>query len=99
VAAKAAFAALLASWVAVAAGADDPRFSVTGTASLAQSAPAQSGGAFALRGELQRADVGAMAAPARTSASRFAIAAAAAPASLVCYNDTIFRDDLDGDGL
>jgi len=40
-----------------------------------------------------------MAAPARTSASRFAIAAAAAPASLVCYNDTIFRDDLDGDGL
>ena len=102
----AAFAALLASLLATAAGGDDPRFSMTGTAALSQRAPAQSNGSFELRGELQRVGGGAVAAPSLAAPSlawgaRFVIDASpvATPASLVCYNDTIFRDDYDGDGL
>lgn len=96
---RAAVAALLASWLATAAGADDPRFSVTATAALSQRAPTQGGGSFELRGELQRAGGGTEAAPSLARDARFVIAATTAAASLVCYNDTIFRDDLDGDGL
>jgi len=104
VAGHAPFAALLASWLATAAGAGEPRFSMTGTAAMTQRAPAQSSGRFELRGDLQRADGGAVAAPSLAAPSlawgaRFVIDASTAPASLVCYNDTIFRDAFDGNGL
>lgn len=33
------------------------------------------------------------------SGDRFVLAATLAATSLVCYNDTIFRDDFDGDGF
>ena len=45
------------------------------------------------------ASVAAPAAPSIQSNFRFALSGTLAAASLVCYNDTIYRDDFDADGF
>ena len=72
------------------------RFQLNGTAHLSQDAPAQTNARYALRAQLSaptsnRAVV--------QSGARYSLFAALSTASLACYNDTIFRDGFDGDGL
>ena len=72
------------------------RFQLNGTARLSQDAPAQANARYSLRAQLN--------APAASSAvvqsgTRYSLFAALSTTSLTCYNDTIFRDDFDGDGL
>lgn len=76
-----------------------PRFRLSGSGSLTQEVPAQDNGRFAIKAALdQHAGQPARAPEALTSA-RFALSAVASSNSLVCYDDTIFRDGFDGTGL
>lgn len=65
-------------------------------ATTATTAHSADGNRFALAASIAAGPV--VPAPALTG-TRFRIDAVAAAASLVCYNDTIFRDDFDGDGF
>lgn len=72
------------------------RFSLVGTGTLIADAPAQTVPGLTLRGTLSK--------NAATSAgdgehNGFLLNATLDATPLVCYNDTIFRDDFDGDGL
>ena len=73
------------------------QFSLIGHLHLSQRAAAQANSRFSLRAGLS--------ASSRTTGAdvqhgmRFTLFAALTSTSLVCYNDTIFRDDFDGDGL
>jgi hypothetical protein len=73
------------------------RFTLTGTASLSRDQPALSDGKLVLRGYLQSRDAPSTAAIVQDG-GRFTIMAKAVAVAQVCYNDTIFRDDFDGDG-
>lgn len=72
------------------------RFSLFGTGTLIADAPAQTVQGLTLRGTLSRntaTDAGVAA------QNGFLLNATLDATPLVCYNDTIFRDDFDGDGL
>jgi hypothetical protein len=77
--------------------ADDvqPHFRLTGSATPSSAAPTTAGGRFAISAELRTA----VDATGASAAGRFVMDAIATPTSLVCYSDTIFRNDFDGDGL
>ncbi len=75
--------------------ADFSRFSLAGQGTLSIEEPAKVSGPFELRASLSPS----AALPSAQSAGRFALLAALSTTSLVCYNDTIFRDDFDGDGF
>ena len=89
-------AALLATTAASAATAAGERFTLTGTATLGADAPRQSAVRFDLRATMAASNA---AVAAGREGARFELAAALSPASLACYNDTIFRDSFDGSGL
>ena len=72
------------------------QFSLSGTAHLSQDAPAQTNARYSLRAQL---NAPAMSSTVLQSGARYSLLAALSTASLTCYNDTIFRDDFDGDGL
>lgn len=84
-------AALLAGSSAFAA-----QFSLSGTARLSQDASAQTNSRYSLRAQLTAPPKSSVAAQ---SGARYTLFAALTTTSLACYNDTIFRDDFDGDGL
>jgi len=83
---------------AVHAVAQSERFAIAGEGTLAMDAPAQTSGRFLLKAQLvPPTDVRTVLAMQR--GERFSLSALLSTSSLVCYNDTIFRDGFDGTGL
>ena len=74
------------------------RFDLHGTGVLKPAVSAQRNGSLQLKATLSPAGAG-NAAPAMQSGGGFQMTAILITSSLVCYNDTIFRDDFDGDGF
>lgn len=74
-----------------------PRFTLQGTATLSRDTQVLTDGTLSLRSYLQSRNAPSTAAIVQES-GRFAIMAKAIAVAQVCYNDTIFRDDFDGDG-
>jgi hypothetical protein len=74
------------------------RYELAGAGALALDPPVQRSGSLHLKAALSPGVV-AIDAPAMQSDGRFALSATFAASSLVCYNDTIFRDDFDADGF
>lgn len=66
--------------------------------SLPRAPFAQRGGGFELTATLSRASAPAAAAM-PLGGGGYALAAVASASNLVCYDDTLFRDDFDGDGF
>ena len=71
------------------------RFRMTGHGNLRLDIPAPANVAFRLDASLAPA---ATQHPSQTG-ERFVLTGVLSMQSLVCYNDTVFRDDFDGDGL
>ena len=90
-------AALAGLNAAVAETAVSPRFQLNGSGRLSPDVPPQTGGTLRLMSTLQALQP--RAAPAALTGGRYELRAVAAASNLVCYNDTIFRDDFDGDGF
>jgi len=74
------------------------RFAISAEGSLTLDARAQQSGDVSLKAILSPAYFGVDTAQTLAD-SRFTLTAALSSSSLVCYADTIFRDDFDGDGL
>ena len=72
-------------------------FSLSGDMRLSQPATVQANARYSLRAGLSTSSstAGAVA----QFDARYSLLGALSATSLVCYNDTIFRDDFDGDGL
>jgi hypothetical protein len=81
-----------------AAAPDPQRFQLQGSGTLVPDAPIQRAAGLRLRAQLSSARAPALAPLAQTGGS-FALVAYADSVAMACYNDTIFRDDFDGDGL
>jgi hypothetical protein len=93
-------AALFLAQVAQATGeAASHRYSLTGTGTLRADPPVQADGKLTLRATLHPKDAALAAQPPVQEGGRFALMAAVKASAGVCYNDTIFRDDFDGDGF
>ena len=75
------------------------RFALTATARVEPGAQTQRGGRFALRGTLSSPAAAPAQAAAALAGGGYVMNAIASASSLVCYDDTIFRDDFDGDGF
>lgn len=93
----------VAACAGVAAGAtsvpDQQRFQLTGAGVLQLDAPMQQSGNVQLRARLVPNSSALAASPPAQEGGVFALKASLAAASMVCYNDTIFRDDFDADGF
>ena len=85
---------LLGPWLHSLA-ANSNRFSLSGEGTLSIQQPAQANDRWQLKASLSPTAV----APALRAEGRFALTGVLSAASLVCYNDTIFRNDFDGDGF
>jgi hypothetical protein len=74
------------------------RLELNGSGSLTLDSPVQHNGPLQLKATLSP---GALSndQPTLQTGNRFALTATLAASSLVCYSDTIFRDDFDADGL
>ena len=70
-------------------------FELTGTGVLKLEQPVQTNSDFQLKARLDAIDVKRTS---RKTDSKFLLFANATAETLVCYSDTIFRDDFDGDG-
>lgn len=88
-------AALLLACGSASAAESKSRFALTATGTLSHEATAQSNGPLQLKASLSPVTPS----PALQSSGRFVLAGTLGASSLVCYNDTIFRDSLDGTGL
>jgi hypothetical protein len=88
-------AALLLAYGNAAATESQSRFALSATATLSHEAAAQSNGRLQLKAFLSPV----RSSPTLQSTGRFALVGTLGASSLVCYNDTIFRDSLDGTGL
>ena len=75
------------------------RFQLSGSGTLTLDQPVQKSGNLQLKAYLTSKDAALAALPPVQEGGGFALIASASSASLVCYNDTIFRDDFDGDGF
>jgi hypothetical protein len=73
-------------------------FRMSGSGSLTLNPAEQKNGDFILRATLAPTDAAVASQPPVQSGSGFALMAAVTSSVQVCYNDTIFRDDFDGDG-
>jgi len=102
----------LLAWLGVALGCTSAAVSAAGStsiqslrlttrsAALRADPPVQKSATYALRASLMSPDAALAAQPPVQEGGGFALMARLAAASLaVCYNDTIFRDDFDGDGF
>jgi hypothetical protein len=89
---------LMSVAVVAAEPASAKRFSLTGGGALSRDATTLSDGKLSMRGYLQSNDAPSTAATVQEG-SHFVIMAHAVALAQVCYNDTIFRDDFDGDGF
>jgi hypothetical protein len=74
------------------------RYELTGSATLTVDPSTQRSADLRLRATLAPNAVANEALPAQ-SGGGFELTAFLSASSLVCYNDTIFRDDFDGDGF
>jgi hypothetical protein len=74
------------------------RYELTGSGALVLDAPAQGNARFSLKADLSSKQRPSIAAT-PLAGGRFVLSALASSNSLVCYNDTIFRDSFDGTGL
>lgn len=92
--------ALVLGWVSVttAESTSTHRYQLSGSASLTVDPPIQRSGDLRLRATLAPDAVVSDAPPAQSGAG-FELTGLLSASSLVCYNDTIFRDDFDGDGF
>ena len=90
-------ALLLANAATAAESTTSHRFTLTGSAVLTHDQAALSDGTLSMRGYLMSKDAPSTAAIVRDG-GRFSIMAKVVAVAQVCYNDTIFRDDFDGDG-
>jgi hypothetical protein len=91
------FAAMCTNPTSAAQSAVDGRFELSGSGALMLDPPAQQGSNLQLKASLTPAasvDKSVLLAD-----GRFALAGNFAASAVVCYNDTIFRDDFDGDGF
>jgi|SRR5450432_317844 len=92
--------AVFAPFVVAAANVSDPlRFQLLGSGSLQLDQPVQKTGNLRLKAHLTPAGVALADSVPVQEGGVFALMASLAGASTACYNDTIFRDDFDGDGL
>ena len=73
------------------------RFSVQGSATVARDPKPLVGEHFTMRGQLVSSDAPSSA-PIVQEGGRFVLMARTIAVAQACYNDTIFRDDFDGDG-
>ena len=71
----------------------------TTAATLRGDLPVQKSATFALRATLTPADAALAAGPPLQEGASFSLTAALTTSTAVCYYDTIFRDDFDGDGF
>lgn len=71
---------------------------LSGTATLRIDQPAQTSGSLSLRAHLTAKDAALASSSPVQERGRFVIMGRLVAAAQVCYNDTIFRDDFDGDG-
>ena len=76
-----------------------PRFELSGTATLSLDASVLKSGNMQLKASLTPSGVAVMASPAAQQSGHFALVASMTASSMACYNDTIFRDGFDGDGI
>lgn len=91
-------ALLLACAIAGMSNGAQSRFVVSASATLTPDSSIQRAAGFRLQAKLSPLQGTAQAPPAQTGAGFFLVATASAVAT-ACYNDTIFRDGFDGDGL
>ena len=93
----AAFASLASNCTFAQNPASAPRFQLNGAGAVTLDAPLQRNAALSLKALLSaKTSVRQLT---LLSGDRFALAANLAAAVQVCYGDTIFRDDFDGDGF
>jgi hypothetical protein len=78
---------------------EPPRFQLVGSGTLRLEQPVQKSGNVQLNAYLSPSDAERASSPVAQLGGGFALIANLAASSLVCYNDTIFRDDFDGDGF
>lgn len=91
--------AVLCAPSAVSATNASQRFQLVGSGTLNLDQPVQSGGSVRLKATLTSKDASLAASSPVQVSGRFALSASLGTASLVCYNDTIFRDSFDGTGF
>src|SRR5450755_3303375 len=72
---------------------------VSGSATLRLDQPVQKSGSLSLKAYLTPKDAALAASPPVQDGGGFALIAKLASKPTVCYNDTIFRNDFDGDGF
>ena len=90
----------VASFAALATGPSErPRFELAGSGTLTLDQSVQKSGSVQLKAYLTPSDAVTSASPRVQEDGGFSLSANLAATSLVCYNDTIFRDDFDGDGF
>jgi len=88
-------AAVAASAIARESTALPSPYALAGSGALAVPAVPQAAGRFVLRAGVESTGTASL----QQAGGRFALAATASASSLVCYNDTLFRDSFDGSGL
>lgn len=87
-----------ASAAAANATADNQRFQLSGYGTLTVDQQSQENGNIRLRAYLTPKDAAIAASPPLQEGGHFAMIAGLTAQSLVCYADTIFRNDFDADG-
>ena len=93
-------AAMCTSWAATATIVEaPPRFQLVGSGTLTFDQPVQKGGDVKIKAHLTRTDAALVTSSPAQEGGRFSLNALLSTSSLVCYNDTIFRDGFDGTGL
>jgi len=92
--------AMMAGSVCAHAGAVEAgqRFQLSGYGTISANPPPQKSMDFQLKAYLTPKDAAIAALPPLQEGGGFALIARATTPALVCYNDTIFRNDYDGDG-
>lgn len=92
-------AAIVIAWLAMPmVHAAPASLKLSGSAALKADQPQQHGGAFALKAYLTQQPAASTSAPVQQGGA-FAMIGKLAAVPLICYGDTIFRDDFDGDGF
>ena len=84
---------------AVSATSASQQFQLVGSGTLNLDQPVQSSDSVRLKATLTPKDASLAAASLVQADGRFALTANLAASSLICYNDTIFRDSFDGTGF
>jgi len=78
---------------------DAQRFQLAGSGTLTLDQPVQKSADLRIKAYLSPGDFARSPSSSVLKGGRFALSATLATSSLVCFNDTIFRDSFDGTGL